>query len=169
MGARNLAAHVAKAPILLLIDVDMVIPKGMLRRFVSESKQHRPGLVLYPYLVHSADKRKDATSPNVHFIRRKDFFIVGGYCEDYAGHKGWSDCLLQQAMIHMMRYRKSEQMHLILYHDSNIPDAQVRTLDRDVTHNKKLYERHLALCKRIGFAAFAKTNKRIRFEWEQIR
>ena len=168
-GARNLAAHVATAPILLLIDVDMTIPPGMLKRFVGEAKQHRAGLVLHPYLVHSFSGKKDSTSPNVHLLRKRDFLACGGYQEDYAGHKGWSDVTMLRVMTALLKSRKSEQLYLVLHHDSNIPDAQVRTLDRDVKHNRKLHDKHIAICHRSGYSAFARANRRIRFQWEQIR
>jgi hypothetical protein len=168
-GARNLAAHVAKANVLLLVDVDMTIPSGMLRRFVSEAAQHRPKLVLRPHLIHSMSGKKDATSPNVHLIRKKDFFAIGGYNEEYTGHKGYSDVMLLRVMEKLLITRNSEQLHMILHHDGNIPDAQVRTLDRDVKHNRKLHDKHLAICNRSGWHAYAKSIKKLRFEWNKVK
>lgn len=168
-GARNLAAQMAKAQVLLLCDVDMTMPPGMLRKFVSEAAQLQPRLVLRPSLTHSMSGKIDTTSPNVHLIRRKDFFTIGGYNEEYSGHKGWSDVMLLRVMSILLRPKNSEVLNMILHHDSDIPDKQVTSLNREVTHNRKLHEKHIAICHRSGWAAYARSIARLRFEWTQVK
>lgn len=169
MGARNLAAQVAKANVILLCDVDMTMPPGMLRKFVAEAAQHKPKLVLRPYLVHSKSGKPDVTSPNLHFMRKQDFFAIGGYNEEYAGHKGYSDVMLLRVMQQLLKPRNSEVLHMILHHDSDIPDKQVKSLDRNVARNRKLHDKHLDICRRAGWVAYARSIKRLRFEWTQVK
>lgn len=168
-GARNLAAQVAKARVLLLCDVDMTMPPGMLKKFLAEARQHKQKLVLRPYLVHSKSLKKDVSSPNVHFMLKKDFFAIGGYSEDYSGQKGYSDVMLLRVMQQLLKPRNSEQLYMVLHHDSDIPDAQVRTLDREVARNRKLHEKHIAICHKVGWSTFARSNNRLRFEWIQVK
>ena len=168
-GARNLAAHVATAPVLLLVDVDMTIPPGMLRRFVGEARQFAAKLVLRPHLVHSKSHKVDITSPNVHMMRKQDFFSIGGYNEDYSGNKGYSDVMLLRTMQMLLKPKNSEQLNMVLHHDSDIPDAQVRTLDRTTKKNRLLHDKHLQLVKKIGWVGYAKSIKRLRFKWLQVK
>jgi len=147
----------------------MTIPAGMLRRFVSEARQFKAALVLRPYLVHSMSGKKDVTSPNVHMLRRQDFLGIGGYNEDYAGHKGWSDVTLLRTMQELLKPKNSEQLHLILHHDSDIPDAQVRTLNRSTSHNRIMHDKHLMLARKVGWKVYARSIKRLRFEWSQVK
>jgi len=168
-GARNLAVQQASSRVVLLCDVDMTIPPGMLRKFVAEAAQHQPKIVIRPHLVHSKSGKKDFSSPNVHLMRKADFLAIGGYSEEYVGYKGYSDVTLLHIIKLLLKPRDSEMLSMVLHHDSDIPDAQVRTLNRGVARNKTVHLKHMDIIRKVGPKAFARANKRIRFQWKQIR
>jgi len=172
-GARNLIAEQATTDRLMLIDPDMTLEDGMLQKLVEESRHLRPGLVFRPALRHVATGAFDHTSPNVHLMMRKDFDVLGGYDEDYCGHKGWSDVQLLRVMQRAMVTRTREDIWFWFHHgDKKVPDAQVTKLDRSVKHNKALHISKMGLLKRLGWQAFVKkvsAGKRIRFSWERIQ
>jgi glycosyltransferase involved in cell wall biosynthesis len=172
-GARNLAVQQATTDRIMLIDPDMTLEDGMLQKLVEESRHLRPGLVFRPALRHVATGAFDHTSPNVHLMMRKDFDVLGGYDEDYCGHKGWSDVQLLRVMQKAMVTRTREDIWFWFHHgDKKLPDAQVMKLDRSTKHNKALHIGKMGLLKRLGWQAFVKkvsSGKRIRFSWERIQ
>lgn len=171
-GARNLAASKASSDRLMLVDPDMTLPEGMLCKLLEEAKHLQPGLVFRPALRHVATGEFDHSSPNVHLMLRKDFETIGGYDEDYAGHKGWSDVQLLRVMQKAFALRDRKDLWFWLQHGNRLlPDAQVITLDRSVKHNRSLHIRKMELLKKLGWKEFVKKvcGKRIRFEWEQLQ
>jgi hypothetical protein len=171
-GARNLVAHVAETPRLMLIDPDMTLGEGMLENLVREARFLVPGLVFRPALRHITTKELDHTSPNVHLVLREDFSRLGGYDEDYCGHKGWSDVQLIRVMQAAMVSRRREDLWFWFHHgNKKLPDAQVVTLDRSVKHNKALHLRKMTILKQKGWREFVNTalGKKLRFKWEKIQ
>ena len=174
-GARNLGALQAKAETLLLIDVDMTLPPGRLAGLLEAVKLMPKKAVWQPSLRHITNagapvEKFDDTSPNVYLIRREQFWKSCGYDEDYCGHKGWSDCKLQNVLGAMFTLRKVKSLWLWLHHSGNIKDAQVKTLDRSVAHNKKFHVRDNAVAKKKGWIRVAQAQGEIvRFLWTKVR
>jgi hypothetical protein len=171
-GARNLVAHVAKAPRLMLIDPDMTMEQGMLEKLVTACESLRLGVAFRPILRHVANKVFDRSSPNVHLMMKADFEKIGGYDEDYAGHKGWSDVQLLRVMSSAFVVRDRTDLWFWFHHGTgtDIPDAQVRTLDRDVKHNRGIHTKKMDFLKKKGWWKFVNSlGKRLRFEWEQLQ
>lgn len=171
-GCRNLIAQQATTDRLMLIDPDMTLEEGMLQKLVEESRHLVPGMVFRPALRHVGDGRFDHTSPNVHLILKKDFEKLGGYDEDYCGHKGWSDVQLLRTMQLACVTRSREDIWFWFHHgDKKLPDAQVNTLDRSTAHNKKLHLRKMNVLKQKGWQAFVKkeVGRKIRFAWQRIQ
>lgn len=171
-GARNLAAQQATTDRLMLIDPDMTLEPGMLQKLVEESRHLVAGLVFRPALRHIATKELDHTSPNVHLILKKDFWALGGYDEDYCGHKGWSDVQLLRTMQGAMVTRTREDLWFWFHHgNKKLPDAQVMTLDRSTKHNKALHIRKMTILKKRGWKDFVKTaiGAKIRFAWHRVQ
>jgi hypothetical protein len=170
-GARNLAAHVAAAPALLLIDVDMALEGGMLEKMLAATHQLKPGRVLRPALKHIADGRIDHTSPNVYLVLRDDFLRIG-YDESYAGHKGWSDVQLLRVMQRAYDLRQRGDINLLFYTaDLETPDAQVTKLDRSTSHNKKLHLKRMGQLAKMKWPEFvAKVQlKPLQFTWQKVQ
>ena len=171
-GARNLIAQQATTERLMLIDPDMTLEPGMLQKLVEESRHLAPGLMFRPALRHIATKDFDHTSPNVHLILKKDFAKLGGYDEDYCGHKGWSDVQLLRVMQQAMVTRTREDLWFWFHHgNKKVPDAQVMTLDRSTKHNKALHIRKMGILKLQGWQAFVSkaVGRKIRFAWERVQ
>ncbi len=172
-GCRNLIAQQATTDRLMLIDPDMTLEEGMLQKLVEESRHLHPGLVFRPALRHVGDGTFDHTSPNVHMLLRSDFNVLGGYDEDYCGHKGWSDVQLLRVMQKAMVTRTREDIWFWFHHgDKKLPDAQVMKLDRSTKHNKAIHLTKMGLLKRLGWQAFVKkvsAGKKIRFAWQRIQ
>ena len=170
-GCRNLAAQQARTEALMLIDPDMTLAPDMLGKLLKEAENLRPGLMFRPALRLIGKESLDHTSPNVHLILRKDFHRLGGYDEDYAGHKGYSDVQLLRVIQEAMVSRTREDLWFQLHHgDKKFSDAQVKTLDRDVSHNRKLHHAKMARMKKVGWASFVKevSARQIRFPWEEV-
>lgn len=171
-GARNLIAQQAMTKRLMLIDPDMTLDPGMLQKLVEESRHLVPGLVFRPALRHIATSDFDHTSPNVHMILKDDFDRIGGYDEDYAGHKGWSDVQLLRVMQKAMVTRTREDLFFWFHHgNKKLPDAQVTKLDRSVKHNKSVHVAKMTLLKRLGWREFVKkiAGPKIRFKWNRVQ
>jgi hypothetical protein len=155
--------------VLLLLDPDMTLTKGSLASFVDAAKALKPKHVRRPTLRH-ANGELDTTSPNVYLIHRSDFLAVKGYDLAYAGHKCWGDVELYHVMHGAFRNRVANDLVLDFHHSGNITDAQVMTLDRTATHNRKVYMKRLARRKKIGMRAFLEEHSpMVKSQWVEIR
>lgn len=173
-GARNLGMKVAKAPVALMADPDMVFSPAMSKGFLDAAKKLKRGHVLMYALKHISDGRLNSTSPNTWIIHVKDFWDAKGYDEDYSGHKGWSDVQLMHILMDQYRVRKTIDLYCDFYtpkDGSGIQDSQVHSLPRCV---KKNHQTHLhkrsAAARDGGWAKWAKKSitKHIRFPWKRL-
>lgn len=165
---RNLAAQQARGRVLLMLDPDMTIPSGELRRFVKAAEALKPKRVLRPMLRHGNGKL-DQTSPNVYLIYREDFLAAKGYDLAYVGHKCWSDVELYHVMHSLFKNSVSDDLVLDFHHNGKFADAQVVTLSRDGAHNKKVYLSRLARRKKIGLKAFlAEHSPMVKSPWTEV-
>ena len=170
MGARNLGMHVSRGHC-LMIDPDMVFDGEIITRMRQAAAKLARGHVLKYGLKHVNSGRLDMSSPNTYMLHRDDFFAVGGYCEDYAGHKGWSDLTLLDVL--RSHYKIEDRPDLFAhFHSTNaIPDAMVTSLDRSVKHNRTLRLKHVAQAKACGgWKKWVKVHKgpNLRFPWTQL-
>lgn len=168
--ARNIAAQEAKAPVLLMVDPDMTFrAKPGAEVFVEAALSLKPKHVVRPTLRHG-NGELDTTSPNVYLIHRADFLAVKGYDLAYLGHKCWGDVELYHVMHGMFRNRVSNGLVLDFHHSGKIADAQVLTLDRTATHNKKVYMGRLARRKKLGTRAFLEEHSpMVKSPWVEVR
>jgi len=173
MGARNLGMTHAKHWCIML-DPDMVIDPMMARRFLEQEPKR--GEVIRFGLCHldGSQKQIDMTSPNTYMIHREDFFDAGGYDEDYAGHKGWSDVQMLGVLAAHYKMLPRRDLWAQFYGRDLIDDAQVVTLSRSVVENKKLHLRKCAQAKRMGWVKWVQAKKgnmamrNLRFPWSRV-
>jgi hypothetical protein len=167
--ARNLAACEARGRVLLMLDPDMTLPPKSLQGFIEAAARLPLGRVVRPVLRH-ANGELDTTSPNVYLIHRADFLAIKGYDLAYAGHKCWGDVELYHVMHGMFKNRTTSGLVLDFHHSGNIKDAQVMTLDRTATHNRKVYMKRLVRRKKIGNRAFLEEHSpMVKSPWVEIR
>jgi len=112
----------------------------------------------------------DHSSPNFYLVHKDKFWRAGGYNEDFSGHKGFSDVILQRML--GGKRRLNWQISADFYAAEHIDDALVRDLDRDYTHNGRLFESARQFCARKGWNAYPATFQPrgyVRFPWSKIR
>lgn len=171
MGARNLGMHVSKGWC-VMIDPDMVFDGEVMRRMMLAARKLARGRFIKYGLKHVGSGRLDMSSPNTFLLHRDDFFAVGGYSEDYAGAKGWSDVTMQDVLVSSYKMEARADLFANFHSTASIPDAMVMTLDRSVTENRKKRLKHVAQAKAAGgWARWAKARKdapRLNFPWKSI-
>jgi len=169
MGARNLGMKEPFADWVVMMDPDMVVEPPVAKRLLAQVKKMKQGQVLKLFLRYTNDV-SDGSSPNVYMIHKADFHRVGGYDEDYAGNKGWSDVqfmhTLRAAKFQILQY---PSLWVRYYRPRDIKDATVNTLNRSVRVNKHLHLRKMAQLKNMGVSKFVRQRKpNLRFTWKRL-
>lgn len=175
MGARNLGMYRARGWCAML-DTDMVLTENSIRAILRFIDANPRGCVLRYGLRHLVHLEQDSimSSPNTYVIHRADFMESGGYDEDYAGHKGWSDVQLLDILNAHYRIVQRPDIWAIFYHQSSVKDAQVHNsggVDRSVDRNKKLRiskRNEMRVCG--GWKRWVREKKgaNLRFGWRKI-
>jgi len=173
MGARNLGVEKADPTWCMLIDPDMVFRESMMVKVLTNLKRLRPREAILFGLRHmnNPDGPIDMTSPNTWLVHRDTFLSLGGYDEDFAGHKGWSDVQMLDVIRSNLRLVKRSDIFADFYSTEQISDAEVHTLDRSVAHNKKIRIAKSNSAKKMGgWNIWVQRNKpnRIRFRWTPV-
>lgn len=171
-GGRNLAAHVSHGW-LLLVDPDMTFDGPMMSRMMEAAGKLSRGRVVKYLLKHVNTGKLDSSSPNTWLIHRDDFFAVGGYDEDFAGNKGWSDVQLQDILKSCYKIEQRPDLWAHFHGTESIPDAMVTSLDRSTSANKKKRVKKVDQARKAGgWSRWAKETRvkadRLRFPWIQI-
>jgi hypothetical protein len=173
MGARNLGMQHASGWCVML-DPDMVIDPLMARKFLEVDIQRKEVIRFGLNHMNGSQEGIDMSSPNTYLIHRDDFFYAGGYDEDYAGHKGWSDVQMLQVLAEHYKLHSRKDLWVQFYDRDAFDDAQVVTLDRSVKINKAIHLRKRSEAKRGGWVKWVLRQKgnlnkpRLRFRWEQV-
>jgi hypothetical protein len=172
-GARNLALDHCLTDLVLFVDPDMVFPLGMMTMMLDAGLALERGNVIRFQLKHRGGRNAgaiDPSSPNTWFLHAKDFLEVGGYDEDYSGHKGWSDVQLLDVMRSVYKIRHDPKLHADFYNIEEVPDAMVTTLDRSHRANKAQRLLKVKEARMMGgWPKWIQTpRKRLRFEWRKL-
>lgn len=170
-GARNLALDHCRTPIVLFVDPDMVFPAEMMALNLQAARDLPEGRVIRYSLKHKRSGVLDTTSPNTWFCYVKDFLAIGGYDEDYSGHKGWSDVQVLDIMAAAYKISHTKKLYADFYSDGDVSDALVSGLDRDTKWNKwnRRQPKTTEAQRTGGWLKFAsRLGQRIRFPWEQV-
>ena len=171
MGARNLGMEHAEGWC-LMIDPDMIFDNGMMRRMMQAAAKLQRGRLIKYGLTHVGTKQLDMSSPNTYCIHRDDFFAIGGYDEDFAGNKGWSDVQLLDVLKSTYKMDIRPDLWAHFYSTNEISDAMVTKLDRNTSRNRKKRIKKTEQARKAGgWARWAKTRldaPRLRFEWSQV-
>lgn len=172
MGARNLGMKRASAVLRLMLDPDMVVSKESMAVIWGRLRHFQPKHLYKPWLRHMPENSKpfDYGSPNLYIIRGDDWWKAGGYDENFAGAKGYSDVILHRVLKHMYKFHHCTDIPVDFYPVRMIPDANVSNLDRNVKRNYRMFIQIVNFAARNSWNAYSLGVKRhIRFPWERVR
>ena len=171
MGARNLGMHHSSG-VCVMLDPDMLFDAATMSRMIEAASKLPRGHVAKFVLRHKNTGKVDNTSPNTWMLHRDDFFAVGGYDEDFAGNKGWSDVQLQDVLQSCYKIERRPDLIADFYSTNEVPDAMVTSLDRSTALNRRKRVKKVEQARKAGgWAKWAKSRKdvpRVRFAWEQL-
>lgn len=129
-AARNIGAHEARSPWLLLTDIDHVVPEQTLARLV---EMEREPSVFYTFSrIKFASGEPREPHPNSYFMSKELYWAIGGHDEDFAGIYG-KDFLFRQRAL---RHTKEIVLHeapVARVGSTMVGDAGTRTISRKNT------------------------------------
>ena len=135
-AARNIGAHEAKAPALLLTDIDHVVPAETLRALldsdVVDGVFYTLGRVKY-FGGHQSEPH-----PNSYLLTKQTYWEIGGHDEDFAGIYG-KDFLFRKRAFREAQERHLPDLVLARVGSTAIRDAGTRTIRRDNSVGKKVW------------------------------
>ena len=167
MGARNLGMKMARAPWCLMLDPDMVLNSENLRRIFAHMPKFRAG---HHFKIKLKHVKEPYGSPNLYICCRKDFWAAGGYNENFAGHKGYSDVVLHRTLMEVSKRHFLGDVWIDFYGRKRIADADVQSIDRDLKHNKKLFHKAIAFAGKNSWKLYAAgITRHVRFEYDRVR
>lgn len=170
MGARNLGQKEAEAPWRLMLDPDMLLTAPNLARILEMYPKFRQGTHYKPKLQPC---KQPYGSPNLYIVHEHDFWKAGGYNEDFAGAKGYSDVVLHRTLAALSRRVLLDKIWLRFVNRKEIPDADVRTLDRNLRVNGVKFRRAVNFAGKNGKNGWKLyslgVKNHVRFPWHRVR
>ncbi len=135
-AARNLGAHVAKGPWLLLTDIDHVLTAENADALLRRLTKLDPGTAYFLHRIE-ADSGEPTTNgegapkphPNSFVMTRDLYWRAGGYDEDYCGIYG-TDGLFKDRLFSVAERGFLKHVALKRYWRDLVPDASTTTLPR---------------------------------------
>ena len=103
-AARNIGAHEARAPWLLVTDIDHVVPASSLVAILEGERSDQSFYTLGRVKFYGGEARE--SHPNSYLMTKKLYWDIGGHDEDYAGVYG-KDFLFRKRAL-----RRSSEVHL---------------------------------------------------------
>ena len=122
-ACRNIAAHHARMPWLILTDIDHMIPEATLRALMTV--KHDPEKVYRFSRVSAPEMKPYKPHPNSWFMTRRMFDRIGGYDERYAGFYG-TDAMFRAGVAREAEIETLKEV-LIRVPREVIPDASTTT------------------------------------------
>lgn len=135
-AARNLGAHVAEGPWLLLTDMDHVLTREAASALIKRLPRLDPETAYFLNRLESTTlkptlgKNKERKPHPNSFVMTKDlYWMVGGYDEDYCGIYG-TDGLFKTRLFRRAKQGFLKHVPLIRYWRDVMADASTTTLER---------------------------------------
>jgi hypothetical protein len=171
-GMRNLLHKEARAPWHFMIDPDMLLTAENLARIMDLYPRLKRGIHYKPQLRQNPREPglKPYGSPNLYIVHRDDFWMAGGYNEDFCGAKGYSDVILHRTLADLTRRIHLDRIWLRFVSNQEILDADVRTLNRNLGTNKVKFNQAVQFAARNSWKLYADgVRNHIRFPWHRVR
>ena len=135
-AARNVGAHEARAPWLLVTDIDHVVPASSLVAILEGERSDQSFYTLGRVKFYGGEARE--SHPNSYLMTKKLYWDIGGHDEDYAGVYG-KDFLFRKRAL-----RRSNEVHLpdtVLARvgTSTVKDAGTTTITRNNTLVRRVW------------------------------
>ena len=145
-AARNIGAWEARAPKLLLTDIDHVVPKATVLRLIELDPQTE--IFTLQRRAHFSDKEIDS-HVNSFFLSKERYWQVGGYDEDYWGWYG-TDKLFRKRLIATGDVTMVRGFFLELVTRGSILDAKNTSLRRRPSVPERIRHYFWRLGKGVG-------------------
>ena len=135
-AARNIGAHEAQARVLLLTDIDHVVPHESVRSILAREIPHGEffGLGRIKYF----GKHRSEPHPNSYLLTKKTYWDIGGHDEDFAGIYG-KDFLFRKRASRAAREQHLDNIVLARVGSTAVKDAGTRTIPRANTVPKRVW------------------------------
>lgn len=135
-AARNIGAYEALAPVLLVTDIDHVIPEatleGVLKGDIRDGVFYSFGRIKY------VGGTPSEPHPNSYLLTKKTYWDIGGHDEDFAGIYG-KDFLFRKRAFRRAEEQKIYHLVLARVGSTHFADAGTRTLRRNNTLIKRVW------------------------------
>jgi hypothetical protein len=126
-AARNIGAHEARAPWLLLTDIDHVVPEATLAHILATPLDKDSLYTFGRVKFESGDPREP--HPNSYLMAKELYWDIGGHDEDYAGIYG-KDYLFRKRALRRTNEVKLDPFPLARVGVSIVPDASTTLISR---------------------------------------
>ncbi|RPH72730.1 MAG: glycosyltransferase family 2 protein [Myxococcaceae bacterium] len=162
-GARNLAMQNVETEWAFLTDMDHLVPRDQLLSIFQMDV--RSGTYYMPNQVLTNGTSLERPHPNSYLMRAEDFWSMGGYDEDFAGHYGsdgnFRRCAKGAGLIEM----PTKAFSTIVFRADDIFDANTKDWGRKDTQWHA--RRNPVLRAKIGSGPYRAVNP-VRFEWVRV-
>ena len=161
-AARNIGAHEAQSPWLLLTDIDHVVPQETLDRLMA---MERDTSVFYTFSrIKFATGESREPHPNSYFLTKELYWAIGGHDEDYAGIYGKDFLFRKRAHRHAQEVFLSDTP-LSRVGSTLVSDAGTRTITRHNTLRQRVWGYALPFLKAVklwrGVQTLTETYRRV--------
>lgn len=170
-GARNLGSDRATTDWILHIDIDHILPADAAEKLLAFKLDNKKWYRFPRWRIGAADetRKKDAIPPDCaygrihphvdsYLVRRKIYWQIGGYDEDFSGGLGGGNPFLHQLEAAQPVDVLPEPIRLEVYTRAAIVDANDWSLSRDTS-------KYRALKMRKELAGDTKAKNPLRFPW----
>lgn len=159
-GAKNLGFHLASSPFVFSSDQDhLFYSEKDLIRAMNFPKERYCVYFFKRVLPDGTSRKKD--HPNTFMIHKNDFELIGGYDEDFSGHRGFSDHMIHQQFKKFGFKQQTVPIRIKEYKEFTCIDPGNRNFSYNAhLVNKKMNELNKGIYK---------VDKSVRFNWKIIK
>lgn len=145
-AARNIGAFEARGALLLLTDIDHVVPEATIQALLKDVDMEE--VVSLRRSAHFSSAVV-ASHVNSYVMSRETYWSIGGYDEDFWGMYG-SDWLFRKRILRQRNIALRVDLGLELVTQGSIPDAKNRVFSRRPSIGRRSFGRILRALKRVG-------------------